>query len=260
MERTFNICGRRLLRFRTSAAVAEGRWAHHQTRGQRVLGVRRPGISHTSTAPAKFAVKGFYRRLMTDLRLNRPHIKCSCDARHIAPRSCPTREDPDGSESERLSDVEVGVTRERLKGINIDTVRCRRGHSRNIASRPAGVFRRAPTRQQRLPNHPRRRQPIAGVSWLATTPQVDERVGNPDKAYTFSSTELSMSWWRFRFTHAGRPRPGGRRDGCGCAIGTPSTACCRKSKNIAPASRSAAASLLADSNSEQGRPLATARR
>jgi len=36
-----------------------------------------PNVSHTAYCAAKFAVKGFSEALMTDLRLNAPHIKCS---------------------------------------------------------------------------------------------------------------------------------------------------------------------------------------
>lgn len=36
-----------------------------------------PGVSHTAYAAAKFAVKGFTEALVTDLRLNAPHIKCA---------------------------------------------------------------------------------------------------------------------------------------------------------------------------------------
>jgi len=36
-----------------------------------------PQIPHTAYSAAKFAVKGFTEALMTDLRLNAPHIKCS---------------------------------------------------------------------------------------------------------------------------------------------------------------------------------------
>src|SRR5665213_1642584 len=36
-----------------------------------------PNVSHTAYAAAKFAVKGFTEALVTDLRLNAPHIKCS---------------------------------------------------------------------------------------------------------------------------------------------------------------------------------------
>jgi len=36
-----------------------------------------PGVPHTAYCAAKFAVKGFTEALVTDLRLNAPHIKCS---------------------------------------------------------------------------------------------------------------------------------------------------------------------------------------
>ena len=36
-----------------------------------------PQVAHTAYAAAKFAVKGFTEALITDLRLNAPHIKCS---------------------------------------------------------------------------------------------------------------------------------------------------------------------------------------
>lgn len=36
-----------------------------------------PGVSHTAYAAAKFAVKGFTEALITDLRLNAPHVSCA---------------------------------------------------------------------------------------------------------------------------------------------------------------------------------------
>jgi NAD(P)-dependent dehydrogenase (short-subunit alcohol dehydrogenase family) len=36
-----------------------------------------PAISHTAYSAAKFAVKGFTEALVTDLRLNAPHVKCA---------------------------------------------------------------------------------------------------------------------------------------------------------------------------------------
>lgn len=107
-----------------------------------------PGVSHTSYSAAKFAVKGFTEALMTDLRLNAPHIKCSV----VMPGHIGTsivsnsRKIQSGSESERLSDVEVGVTRERLKGMNIDTAAMSDEDIQNIALDRARSFRdEAPT-------------------------------------------------------------------------------------------------------------------
>ena len=36
-----------------------------------------PGVPHTAYAAAKFAVKGFTEALITDLRINAPHVQCS---------------------------------------------------------------------------------------------------------------------------------------------------------------------------------------
>ena len=67
-----------------------------------------PRIPHTAYSAAKFAVKGFTEALITDLKINAPHIKCSvvmpghigtsiplnsrkaCGSRRISPM-CPTR-------------------------------------------------------------------------------------------------------------------------------------------------------------------------
>jgi NAD(P)-dependent dehydrogenase (short-subunit alcohol dehydrogenase family) len=80
-ERTFNVCwGGVYLGCRTflplmvaadqghivNTASVNGFWAS--------LG---PNVSHTAYAAAKFAVKGFTEALVTDLRLNAPHIKAS---------------------------------------------------------------------------------------------------------------------------------------------------------------------------------------
>src|SRR5450759_4280803 len=80
-EKTFNICwGGVYLGVRTflpmlvkadeghiiNTSSVNGFWAS--------LGM---GVSHTAYSAAKFAVKGFTEALVTDLRLNAPHIKCS---------------------------------------------------------------------------------------------------------------------------------------------------------------------------------------
>lgn len=80
-ERTFNICWNgvyhscraflpMLLKADrahiTNTSSVNGFWAS--------LG---PGVAHTAYAAAKFAVKGFTEALITDLRLNAPHITCS---------------------------------------------------------------------------------------------------------------------------------------------------------------------------------------
>jgi NAD(P)-dependent dehydrogenase (short-subunit alcohol dehydrogenase family) len=72
--------------------------------------------SHTAYSAAKFAVKGFTEALIGDLRLNAPHIKCSV----VMPGHIGTsimsnsRKIQSGSDSDRLTDDEVVLARERL--------------------------------------------------------------------------------------------------------------------------------------------------
>jgi NAD(P)-dependent dehydrogenase (short-subunit alcohol dehydrogenase family) len=81
-----------------------------------------PGISHTAYSAAKFAVKGFTEALMTDLRLNAPHIKCSL----VMPGHIGTsivsnsRKVQNASASDRLSETEVAQARLRMQGMGID--------------------------------------------------------------------------------------------------------------------------------------------
>jgi NAD(P)-dependent dehydrogenase (short-subunit alcohol dehydrogenase family) len=72
--------------------------------------------SHTAYSAAKFAVKGFTEALIGDLRLNAPHIKCSV----VMPGHIGTsimsnsRRIQSGTDSDRLTDDEVVLARERL--------------------------------------------------------------------------------------------------------------------------------------------------
>ena len=102
-----------------------------------------PGVSHTAYSAAKFAVKGFTEALITDLRLNAPHIKCSV----VMPGHIGTsivsnsRKIQSGSESERLSETEIAVTRQRLNGMGIDTAPMSDDDIQKIAADRARTFR-----------------------------------------------------------------------------------------------------------------------
>jgi NAD(P)-dependent dehydrogenase (short-subunit alcohol dehydrogenase family) len=71
---------------------------------------------------AKFAVKGFTEALINDLRLNAPHIKCSV----VMPGHIGTsivsnsRKVQSGTDSDRLSENEIALTRVRLTAAGID--------------------------------------------------------------------------------------------------------------------------------------------
>ena len=106
------------------------------------------GVSHTAYSSAKFAVKGFTEALMNDLRLNAPHIKCSV----VMPGHIGTsivsnsRKIQSGSESDQLSETEIAVTRQRLKGMGIDTEPMSDDDIQKIAADRARTFRdEAPT-------------------------------------------------------------------------------------------------------------------
>ena len=80
-EPTFDICwgGVYLVHAGVHADAAgqrRGPRRQHQQR-QRLLGIARPGIPHTAYSAAKFAVKGFTEALITDFRLNAPHLRAS---------------------------------------------------------------------------------------------------------------------------------------------------------------------------------------
>src|SRR3954466_8178993 len=145
-ERTFNICwGGVYLGVRTflpmlikadeghivNTSSVNGFWAS--------VGMLR---SHPSYSAAKFAVKGFTEALINDLRLNAPHIKCSV----VMPGHIGTsiminsRKIQSGSESERLTDVEVGVARARLKGMGIDTAPITDENIQQMAAEQARAF------------------------------------------------------------------------------------------------------------------------
>jgi NAD(P)-dependent dehydrogenase (short-subunit alcohol dehydrogenase family) len=80
-ERTFNICwGGVHLGVRTFLPLLLKADEGHIVNTSGVNGffaLGGGGVPHTAYSAAKFAVKGFTEALITDLRLNAPHIKCS---------------------------------------------------------------------------------------------------------------------------------------------------------------------------------------
>jgi NAD(P)-dependent dehydrogenase (short-subunit alcohol dehydrogenase family) len=104
--------------------------------------------SHTAYSAAKFAVKGFTEALINDLRLNAPHIKCSV----VMPGHIGTsilqnsRKIQSGTESDRLSDSEVALMRERLGMAGVDTAKMSDDQLQAFAAEQARAFQEdAPT-------------------------------------------------------------------------------------------------------------------
>jgi NAD(P)-dependent dehydrogenase (short-subunit alcohol dehydrogenase family) len=81
-----------------------------------------PRIPHTAYSAAKFAVKGFTEALITDLRLNAPHIKCSV----VMPGHIGTsirsnsRKIHSGTGSEVMGTTEIAQARARMASVGMD--------------------------------------------------------------------------------------------------------------------------------------------
>jgi NAD(P)-dependent dehydrogenase (short-subunit alcohol dehydrogenase family) len=151
-EKTFNICwGGVYLGVRTflpmlmkadegrivNTSSVNGFWAS--------VGMLR---SHTAYSAAKFAVKGFTEALINDLRLNAPHIKCSVVMPGHIGTSIMTnsRKIQSGTDSNRLSDSEVALMRERLGMAGVDTAKMSDEQLQAFAAEQARAFQEdAPT-------------------------------------------------------------------------------------------------------------------
>jgi NAD(P)-dependent dehydrogenase (short-subunit alcohol dehydrogenase family) len=151
-ERTFNICwGGVYLGVRTFLPMLMKADDAHIVNTSSVNGFWASigmGVSHTAYSAAKFAVKGFTEALINDLRLNAPHIKCSV----VMPGHIGTsivsnsRKVQHNSESDRLNDDEILQTRQRLKGIGVDTSAMSDEDIQNLAAERARTFlEEAPT-------------------------------------------------------------------------------------------------------------------
>jgi NAD(P)-dependent dehydrogenase (short-subunit alcohol dehydrogenase family) len=81
-----------------------------------------PRTAHTAYSAAKFAVKGFTEALVTDLRLNAPHIQCSV----VMPGHIGTsivsnsRKLQAGDDSDALSEAELAAARSRMTAMGVD--------------------------------------------------------------------------------------------------------------------------------------------
>ena len=151
-ERTFNICwGGVYLGVRTFLPMLMKADEGHIVNTSSVNGFWAsvgPGVAHTAYSAAKFAVKGFSEALMNDLRLNAPHIKCSV----VMPGHIGTsivsnsRRIQTGAVSDLLSANELLSTRQRLKGMGVDTAAMSDDDVQKIAQDRARAFREeAPT-------------------------------------------------------------------------------------------------------------------
>ena len=151
-ETTFNVCwGGVYLGTRTFMPMLVASAEGHIVNTSSVNGFWAslgPNIAHTAYSAAKFAVKGFTEALITDLRLNAPHIKCSV----VMPGHIGTsiiansRKLQSGNQTDEITAHEVGLARARIASMGIDAT----GLSdddvrRTIAERARRFLEEAPT-------------------------------------------------------------------------------------------------------------------
>ena len=125
-ERTFNVCwGGVYYGVRTFLPMMRAADEAHIVNTSSVNGFWAslgPSVSHTAYAAAKFAVKGFTEALITDLRLNAPHIKCSV----VMPGHIGTmiagnsRKVIRGVEDDTLSTDEIARARQQMTRMGVD--------------------------------------------------------------------------------------------------------------------------------------------
>jgi NAD(P)-dependent dehydrogenase (short-subunit alcohol dehydrogenase family) len=119
-ERTFNICwGGVYLCTRSFLPMLQRAEEGHIVNTSSINGFWAsigPDIPQTAYAAAKFAVKGFSEALITDLRLNAPHIKCSVVMPGHIGTSIPlnSRKIQTGADSDAMNSAQLGWARARL--------------------------------------------------------------------------------------------------------------------------------------------------
>src|ERR1700742_5224710 len=144
-ERTFNICwGGVYLGVRTFLPMLVKADEGHIVNTSSVNGFWAsigPGVSHTAYAAAKFAVKGFTEAMITDLRLNAPHIKCSVVMPGHVGTSIVSNSRKVQTGSDRLTTDDLAQARQRMKAAGIDTSAMSDDDIQNIGIERARAFR-----------------------------------------------------------------------------------------------------------------------
>jgi hypothetical protein len=125
-ERTFNVCwGGVYLNTRAFLPMLMNAEEGHIINTSSLNGfwaMTSPRIAQTAYSAAKFAVKGFSEALVTDLRLNAPHIKCSV----VMPGHVGTsigsnsRKVQSGVDSDALNPAEIDAARARMAAMGVN--------------------------------------------------------------------------------------------------------------------------------------------
>ena len=126
-ERTFNICwGGVYLSTRAFLPMLQKASEGHIVNTSSVNGFWAslgPALSHTAYSAAKFAVKGFTEALITDLRLNAPHIKCSVVMPGHIGTAILANSRKILSGTDKLTAAEIERTRARMAAAGVDVSR-----------------------------------------------------------------------------------------------------------------------------------------
>ena len=106
-----------------------------------------PRIPHTAYSAAKFAVKGFTEALITDLKLNAPHIKCSVvmpgPYRHLDHREF--AQDPERRRGRRLWPAQIAQARARIASMGREVAASDEDIRELVAERDRRFREEAPT-------------------------------------------------------------------------------------------------------------------
>jgi len=106
-----------------------------------------PNSAHTAYSAAKFAVKGFTEALITDLRINAPHIKCSVVMPgHIGTSiTVNSRKIQSGNYSDVIDAKELAQARARIASTGKDAAQLSDEEVRKIIAERDRSFQEAPT-------------------------------------------------------------------------------------------------------------------
>src|SRR6201994_4731399 len=125
-ERTFNICWGGVYNCtRAFLAMLQKAEEGHIVNTSSVNGFWAsvgPHLPHTAYSAAKFAVKGFTEALITDLRINAPHIKCSVVMPGHIGTSIPlnTRKVQSGNQADAMDATQLAQARTRFASMGRD--------------------------------------------------------------------------------------------------------------------------------------------
>ena len=162
-----------------------------------------PHLPHTAYSAAKFAVKGFTEALITDLRINAPHIKCSVVMPGHIGTSIPvnSRKIQSGNQSDAMDARQIEQARARIASMGRDVLGLSDDDIRNnVAERERRFREEAPTSAAQAATII-----LDGVKadhWRILVGddahRIDERVrGSPEQAYEldfFESFAREAGW------------------------------------------------------------------